>query len=493
MRKRTFLTGSAAAWAAMALPACTTAPPRKPLNLLLITVDDMDWSVLGFMGDAQGLTPNIDRLAARSHRFINNRAASPICQPSRQAMLTGLKPHRNGSLGFLPIRDGIPTLVTRLRDAGYFTSGIYKLHHMQPQSAFPWDYPVPGTDRNPAVYATAVREALKQAAAAGKPFFINCNVIDPHRPFYGSEKALVRDKGGQGPYKVPDEVMPAQVRVPPFLEDLGDVRKELTQYWNSTRRADIAVGRVIEALEDSGLRDNTIVVFTTDNGMALPFSKASCYDNGTRCPFTIAWPGMGEPRAFEDLSSHMDLFPTLLEMLGQSVSKDLDGHSLVARMRGQAQPARQYAVSEVNTVATGLSYPCRAIHDARYTLIFTPWADGKLDLRTESMGGLSYPAMTVAAKTNPVLARRVDEYAHGVPMGFYDLQQDPGQRSNLIGAPQHRERIARMTAALVEEMKRTEDPQLDNVQAMLAGRPAVVVQDPKRWRSPTLGQGGGED
>jgi N-sulfoglucosamine sulfohydrolase len=492
MRKRSFLAGTAAAMAALTLPGCVTAPPRKPLNVLLITVDDMDWSALGFMGVNAGLTPNIDSLAAASHRFVNNRAASPICQPSRQAMLTGLKPHRNGSFGFLPIRDGIPTLVTLLRDAGYFTAGIYKLHHMQPPASFPWEHPVQGIDRNPQVYESAVRESIRKADAAGRPFFINCNVIDPHRPFYGSAQADKRDKGQEGPYKVAQEVAPEQVSVPPFLDDIGDVRKELSQYWNSCRRADAAVGRVLKVLDDSGQRDQTIVIFTTDNGMALPFAKASCYDNGTRCPMTIVWPGMGRPAVFEDLSSHMDLFPTVLELIGRPVPKDLDGQSLMARMLGNAEPVRQFAVTEVNTIATGLAYPCRAVHDERYTLLFQPWADGKFELKVESMVGLTYPAMVQAAKTDPVIAGRVAGYVRGVPMGFYDLQADPGQRVNLMGSPEHRARIERMTTVLLDEMKRSDDPQLANVQAMVAGRQPVVVQDTARWRSPTLGQGGGD-
>jgi len=88
----------------------------------------------GFMGDKLGLTPNLDRLAAQSHCFVNNRTTAPICQPSREAMMTGRVPHRSGGLSFTPIYEGIPTMTTVLKDAGYYTSAIHKIEHMQPQS-----------------------------------------------------------------------------------------------------------------------------------------------------------------------------------------------------------------------------------------------------------------------------------------------------------------------------------------------------------------------
>ena len=95
MHKRRFLKNSAAAAVALSLPLAggwARSNTRAPLNLLFLTADDMNWSLPGFMGGTESLTPNLDRLAARSHRFRNNRAAAPICQPSREAMMTGLMP-----------------------------------------------------------------------------------------------------------------------------------------------------------------------------------------------------------------------------------------------------------------------------------------------------------------------------------------------------------------------------------------------------------------
>ncbi len=140
MKRRDFIRQSAstlaiAAATKEALPMGKAGGPRP--NLLFLTVDDMNYSIPGFMGGKGDLTPNLDRLAGRSHRFIHNRTTAAICQPSREAMMTGLLPHRSGGLGFNPIHEGTPTLTSILKGHGYFTAAIHKTEHMQPASCFP--------------------------------------------------------------------------------------------------------------------------------------------------------------------------------------------------------------------------------------------------------------------------------------------------------------------------------------------------------------------
>ncbi|HVJ47198.1 MAG TPA: sulfatase-like hydrolase/transferase, partial [Luteolibacter sp.] len=106
------------------VPFCLAA--EKP-NVLLITADDMNADSPGWMGNPLKFTPNIDAFAAGSHRFIRNHVSAPICQPSRAAIMTGRVPHRSGGLGFNPINEGVPTLVTILKQNGYFTAALNKL------------------------------------------------------------------------------------------------------------------------------------------------------------------------------------------------------------------------------------------------------------------------------------------------------------------------------------------------------------------------------
>jgi N-sulfoglucosamine sulfohydrolase len=481
MKRIEFLKGTAAAALLPLLPFTASARASsgtKRVNLLFITADDMNWSMPGFMAGKHNLTPNLDNLEARSHRFIYNRSTVPICQPSRAAMMTGLVPHHSGALGFTPLHEGTPTLTTILKEQGYFTAGIHKLEHMQPPSCFPWDLKRPGEERNPLAYEGGVRDAISAARAHRKPFFINCNINDPHRPFYGSPEAVELDHNNEGPYKVMREVQPEDVEIPPFLEDLFDIRKELAQYWNSTQRLDVSIGKILAVLNESELEGNTVVVFSSDHGMPFPFSKATCYDSGTRTPVLLSWPEMGTARTFRDLTSNVDLLPTLLDILEIRPPPRLDGQSWLPIIQGRADRTQDHVITHVNTTATGTAYPTRAIQTMDYALIFSPWSDGTLALSVDSMSGLTYAAMVEAAKTSPEIAARVDQYTYGVPLAFYDLRADPGQRVNLIHRLEYRDHVADMMARLLRYMEHTTDPQLENFQILLAGGKPIVEQHP---------------
>ncbi|WP_314372551.1 sulfatase [Sphingomonas paucimobilis] len=494
MRKRELLKGVGAA-ALMGIMASPGRAQRRPkpqgqrMNLLFITADDLDFSLPGFMGGTQNLTPNLDRLAARSHRLVNNRTVAPICMPSREAFMTGLVPHRSGGTGFVPVKPDTPTLTTLLQSQGYFAAAVHKVDHMQPWSCFPWDYLQNGKDRHTLVHAHGLRIAAEEAKAQGLPFFVQCNINDPHRPFYGSPGGLKADHDNKGPYAIAREIRPEDVTVPAMLDDLPEVRQELAQYWNSAQRMDIAIGAILRALDETGEADNTAILFCADHGMPFPFSKGTCYDHGSRVPVLIAWPGMGAPKQFTQLTSHVDILPTLLDLLGAPVPVGIDGRSWMPLLRGEAFAAPVYQFTYVNEVSSGMAYPARAVQDEQYALLFQAWPDGKLQMKLESMFGLTWPAMVAAAKTDPKIAARVSQYQDGIPLAFYDLRADPGQRRNLIAEKRHAARIARMRDALIVEMQRTGDPQLANFQAILAGRPTTVPQDPARYR---IRGGGGE-
>jgi len=490
MRRREFLRQSSAAVVSATLSSTAGALPKasgsKP-NLLFITVDDMNWSLPGFMGNKLGLTPNLDRLAESSYRFVHNRTTAPICQPSREAMMTGRVPHRSGGLGFTPVNEGVPTLVTVLKAAGYYTAAIHKTEHMQPPSCFPWDSQVTGLDRKPSIYSDGVKAAIEAAHANKQPFFINCNINDPHRPFYGStdpypgsgKTAEQMDHNEEGEYHIEHELTENDVEAPSVLENLPPVRREFAQYCNSAQRMDVSIGKVLTVLEATPEKDNTIIFFSADHGMPFPFSKATVYDYGTRTPALLKYPGMGKPVAFEERTCNIDYMPTLLDLLGVAQPTGMDGGSWLPILSGRKVGDRDYLVTHVNGVASGAQYPMRAIQNERYSLVFTPWSDGKFQLRIESMIGLTFPALKEAAETDPRIAARVRQYVYGIPLAFYDLEKDPDQRVNVIDHPEHQAQVKIMKDHLLAYMKRTTDPQLENFQLLLAGKRPIVQQPEK--------------
>ena len=169
--------------------AVVSTTDAAPLNLLIVTADDMNADSPGWMGNPLGATPNLDKFAAGAVRFERCHVTAPICQPSRSAMMTGRVPHRNGALGFNPINTDVPTIVDVLRDHGYFTAAIHKIAHMvKLKEKFPWDMPIEGSQKNPPAFGRDVAQCIAAAKAKGKPFFINANAGDPHRPFPGSNQ-----------------------------------------------------------------------------------------------------------------------------------------------------------------------------------------------------------------------------------------------------------------------------------------------------------------
>ena len=264
--------------------------------------------------------------------------------------------------------------------------------------------------------------------------------------------------------------------MPPFLEDLPEIRRELSQYWNSIQRMDIAIGQILKALKASGEEANTIVLFCNDHGMPFPFSKATGYEHGTRVPALLRYPGMARPQRFENLCCNVDIMPTILELVGMPVPKGIDGKSWLPRMRGEKVADPEFVVTYVNGVSNGLLFPVRTIQDHRYALIYQIWSDGERKLAVDSLTGLTFKALMRAGESDPRIAERARQCHFGIPISFYDKQADPGQRVNLIDAPEHKARIAHMRDALLAEMVRTKDPQLENVRTMIAGGKPVVVQ-----------------
>lgn len=445
-----------------------------PLNLLFITADDMNATMPGWMGNPLKPTPNMDAFAATCHRFVNNRDAAPICQPSREAMMTGLWPHRSGGLGFTPINDGIPTLVTVLQKHGYFAGALNKIPHMAPPTSFPWDISKYDSGKNPPMIGDEVAELIKAAQQAGKPFFINCNITDPHRPFYGTGEKSAKNNPLDD--IVPRLITAEQVPVPSFLEDLPDVRKELAQYYNSVQRLDLSFGRAMAALQASGELEHTVVIFVSDHGMPFPFSKATVYNNGPWCPVLLRCPSLDKARAYEEMTGSIDIMPTLLDLLGVPKPDGMDGRTWMPLLKGEIEADRDYIISNVNSVSSGKNFPQRVVQTKTSALIFAPWSGGTNRFRVESMDGLTYNAMVTAAQTDPRIQARIDQYVIGYPMAFYDLVKDPDQRVNAIKDPAHSQEVKRLQQILLTYMEKTGDPQLANFKTYLAG--GTVVVDP---------------
>ncbi|MFN7581056.1 MAG: sulfatase-like hydrolase/transferase [Planctomyces sp.] len=452
-------------------------------NLLLITADDMNADSPGWMGNPLQATPVLDAFAATAHRFRNHHVTVPICQPGRQALMTGLVPHRSGGLGFNPINSGTVTLTALLQQRGWFTGVIDKHPHMKPDAEFPWDVKLSGGGKNPELMRQHMDQLLQQSTAAGKPFFINANITDPHRPFPGSAQTQTKQATKQGTDKkqgrqaqrqqvaeqfVGRAFAPRDVQVPDFLEELPAVRREVASYCTAMARLDQTLDSILQALQASGRADNTIVVFLSDHGMSFPFSKASVYRNGTWSPVLLRYPGMPAAAVHDEFVSSVDLLPTLLDLLSVSHPEGLNGRSWLPLLNGETQPQRDAVVTHVNSVSSGKNFPQRCIRTASASLMFHAWSDGTAQFRVEAMSGLTWNALVAAAESSPQIAARVRQFQTGEPLMFFDLTADPTERHNLIADPAAAAQIQQLGERLLQHMEQTQDPQTDAFRAALA-------------------------
>ena len=446
---------------------------QTQLNILLITVDDMNWDSVGVFGSpVEGATPNIDELAAEGMRFNHAHVAVAVCTPSRSAMMTGRHPHLSGGEGFHELRlADVPILPGILRDEGYDVGILGKVGSSTPYDDFEWDLKKQeaselGRGRNPDAFYQHAQQFIEDAANAARPFFLMANSSDPHRPLYGNDRSAWYDELDP-PAAVPSRVFsPDEVTVPGFLPDLPEVRLEISEYYSGVRRADDTVGRLLDALEDEGVASNTLVVFMSDHGMAFPFAKSNLYLNSTRTPWIVRWPGVAQPASVneEDLISAIDYLPTILESAGVAIPEGVNGRSLLPLMRGEEMDGRDYLFTQFYESAGGKQYPMRSIQDTRFGYIVNLWSDGNLALSNDTQAGRSWAAMTAAANEDLSLAERNDFYLHRTLQEFYDYENDPDALNNLMDDPDYVDEIENFRNTLEEWMEETNDPLLERFQ-----------------------------
>ncbi|HWA97789.1 MAG TPA: sulfatase [Pirellulales bacterium] len=464
-----------AALLSMALFVCAVltleaAPGQPKLNLLIITVDDMSADSVGAFGcKLADTTPAIDRLAHMGMRFNRAHVCVGNCMPSRNVMWSGLYPHNNGVEGFYQVENSKHLhLADLMQNAGYFTAIQHKVSHSTPYSPYPaWDLDLDteptGKRRDakaPRSYGEGVSQALAAAREQDKPFCLVINVADPHKPFYaeGKRGQTVADKN------VPTRVFSAdQVPVPGFLFDDPVVRDELAHYYSSVRRADDCVAEILAALDASGKRDQTLILFLSDHGMPLPFAKTQLYHHSTRTPLLLIVPGVTKPGEVdnEHMISAVDLLPTLLELTGITHAGAMDGRSFAPLLQGKPQTGREFVFKEHNENAGGSRDPMRAIQGREYLYIFNPWSDGSRVMATATTGTRTYRRMAELAKTDRALEARHELYQHRVPEELYDVHNDPDCLVNLIADSAHATALSAMRARLEEWMIATGDPMLD--------------------------------
>ena len=381
-------------------------------NVLFIAIDDLNDWVGPLQGHPQVLTPNMDRLAASGVVFSNAHAQSPICNPSRTSLMTGLRPSSTGIYGLAPwIRDleefqDVVSLPQHFSLNGYETYSAGKIYHggngrresdkefdeLGPPSTIgarpeekligwtpggnhdlmDWGaFPHEEEDKGDWKVATWTTEMLTgrlnqhSADSTSKPFFLSAGFFLPHVPLYVTQKWF--DLYPDETLEMPPILDGDRDDTPRFswydhwdlpeprrkwLEDENQLRPLVRAYLASISFVDEQVGRILDALDESGLADNTIIVLWSDHGYHLGekdiSGKNTLWDRSTRVPLIFAGPGIAEKVVVESPVELLDIYPTLIELCGLSEREGLEGLSLSAELEGKDAGRQRPAITTHN-------------------------------------------------------------------------------------------------------------------------------------------------
>ncbi len=416
-------------------------------NLLIIHCHDLGQH-LGCYGVGTVATPNLDAFAREGIRLRNAFATAPQCSPSRASMYTGTYPEENGMLGLChggfgwELRPEVRHLGQMLRAAGYHTFGCGILHETGGGPVrCGLDHYDQASSHDTLPEAFAAQLAL--ARASGRPFYGQVGFFEPHRrPLDWRDPA--QDMGFLAPGIEPDASR--GVQVPGYLADTPGTREELAELQGAVRAVDAAFGKMLGVLDASGLRENTILVFTTDHGIAMPRAKCTLYDPGVAIAMLLQWPqGLPGPRVLDALYSNVDLTPTLLDLAGIPVPGRLSGRSWEPVLRGRADRVREAVY--LSMTFHDYYFPVRGIRTDAYKLV----------VHFSNTHAFMDPTQSWHHRSETITPPN-NNRSHSPLVELYDLAADPWEQVNLAESGAHAAIRQDLLERLARHMRAVNDP-----------------------------------
>lgn len=470
----------------------TAQGDEAPRNIVLFITDDQS-PTMGCYGDTAAVTPNMDQLAAEGTLFTQAFCTTASCSASRSVVLTGLHNHANGHYGHqhsyhkFSSYDWVQTLPVLLSKVGYRTARIGK-HHNGPEEVYFFQDKLPGNSRSPIEMAENCREFIQRDKS--KPFFLYFATSDPHRGGgkatelpYGPDR--FGNKPNKGAYPEVEEVFfdPAKVTVPPFLPDTPETRAELAQYYQAVARIDQGLGRLVQILKNSGQYENTLILFTSDHGMAFAGGKTTVYEGGLRVPLLVRHPAAKKTGVRNKaMISFIDLTPTLLDYAGgfdaskraakpevatilqgrgnnrKKVPYPFHGRSFLPILE-QENPKGWDLIHASHTFhEITMYYPMRVVRDRQYKLIWNIAHPLPYPFASDLWEAPSWQAQLKKGMDAPYGNKTVGEYIHRPEFELYDMQLDPEEYKNLAGDSAYADVLEKYKAKIKKFQKDFDDP-----------------------------------
>lgn len=391
----------------------------KP-SFVFILADDCSYRDLELYG-GPAVTPHINALARSGMTFSRCYQSAPMCSPTRHALYTGLYPVKNGAYpNHARAYANVRSIPHYLQPAGYRVALAGKTH-VSPDSVFPFEYlkefadppdeEVLPTDgwRYPMTW-----NFLRESRDKDKPFCLFLCSNEPHAPF---------TKGDPRPYR--------NAKLSP--QQFEYQRAEFARYLAEITYFDSQVGEIIRMLDNLNLREQTLVMVATEQGSSFPFGKWTCYEIGVASGLVASWPGIIKPGTQSDaIVEYTDIVPTFLEASGTDIPVSLDGHSLLALLRGETTTHSRHAFSLQTTRGVQgyhQPYAIRSVVDQRYRYIRNLFPENEFSIPA------SRALLENASQLDAASRQRANRYLHRPAEEIYDILADPYCQTNLIDDP----------------------------------------------------------
>lgn len=471
-------------------------------NIVFIIGDDLGPN-FGCYGPSPIKTPAIDALARDGMLFRNAFATTASCSASRSVILSGLQNHANAQYGHQHSYHHFAaypnvaalTLPRVLAEAGYRTGQVGKFH-VAPEDVFHFEHYFKANLRSPIEMAEAAADFIRDQKDT-RPFFLYYATGDPHRGGGEDETAperpnLFGNKPNNGAWPQINEVFykPEDMVVPPFLPDTPACRAELAQYAQSVSRIDQGVARLVQILKDAGVYEKTLIVITSDHGIAMPGAKTTVYEPGLRVPFIVRNPYAAKRGLESDaMISHVDITPSLLDFGGgydaaanapatllkntplkkkRGADSEMENPGpLITHYHGrswlpileQQKPAGWDVIYASHTFhEIQMYYPMRVVRDRDYKLIWNIAHPLPFPFASDLWEAATWQAQWKQGESAPYGVRTVGGYIHRPQFELYDMKSDPDERLNLATDPRFKTTLDAYIVKLKEFQKRTDDP-----------------------------------
>ncbi len=412
-------------------------------NFVLFIADDCTYKDIRCYGSENTTTTNIDNFAKEGMKFTQAYQAAPMSSPTRHNLYTGIWPVKSGAYpNHTTVNPDVKSIVHHLHPLGYKVALVGK-SHINPKSVFPFDLYASSLEDGDIDFK-ALENFIEDCVKNKTPYCLLVASNQPHTPWNKGDRSLVP---------------PRKLKLPPIYLDIEETRKEYSKYLAEVNYMDSEFGRLLKVIDRKKQKDNTVVVFLSEQGNSFPFAKWTCYDIGVHSGCIVRWPKKIKPNTVSNaIVEYVDILPTFIDIAGGKPVSKLDGKSFKNVLLGKTDKHKKYTYSLQTTRGINKGsdyYGVRSVYDGRYRFIlnFTP----EVEFNCAETSTPLYKKWKELASSNSKAKELVTRYQYRPKKELYDVMNDPYCQNNLADDKVYDSKIKELSTALAQWMKECGD------------------------------------